>query len=103
MQAIVGGDIRRIVGTSATLINHFVHWFQAILAKMNPAAQRRSLATSRKAASLVFTDTGDDEMRLIDVKTAPALGDVRKVKYSAEMAAVWFTPQNRDEKHPLED
>ena len=59
---------------------------------MNPEAQRRALAASRKAASLVFRDAGDDEMSLIAIKTAPALGDVRKVEYSAEMAAVEFAP-----------
>ena len=58
---------------------------------------------SRKAASLVFADAGADETSSIAVKTAPALGDARKVKYSAEMAAVGFSPQNRDEKHPSED
>ena len=57
-QAIVEGDIRRVVGTSATLINNFVHWFQAILTNMNPEAQRRALAASRKAALSVFTDAG---------------------------------------------
>ena len=30
MQAIVGGDVRRVVGTSATPINNFMHWFQAV-------------------------------------------------------------------------
>ena len=34
MQAIVGCDVRRVVGTSATLINNVVHCFQAILANM---------------------------------------------------------------------
>ena len=42
-------------------------------------------------------------MSLIAVETAPALRDVRKVKYSAELAVVWFAPQSRGEKHPLED
>ena len=51
----------------------------------------------------VFADAGDDEMSSIAVKTAPALGNVRKVKYSAEMVAVWLSSQNRDEKCPLED
>ena len=37
-QTIVEGDVRRVVGTSATPINNFVHWFQAILANMNPEA-----------------------------------------------------------------
>ena len=39
MQAIVGGDVRRVVGTNATPINNFMHWFQAISANMNPKAQ----------------------------------------------------------------
>ena len=92
MQAIAGGDIRRVVGTSATPINNFVHWFQATLANMNPEAQWRALAASGKAALSVFVDAGDDKMSLIAVKAAPALGDVRKVKYSAGMAVVGFTP-----------
>ena len=87
---IAGGDVRRVEGTSATQINNFVHWFQAILANMNPEAQWRALAASRKAALSVFTDAGDVEMSLIAVKTAPALGDVRKVEYSAEMTVVGF-------------
>ena len=89
---IARDDVRRVVGTCATLINNFVHWFQAILASMNLEAQQRALAASRKAASSVFTDAGDDEMSLIAVETAPALGDGRKVKYSTELAAVGFTP-----------
>ena len=58
---------------------------------------------SRKAASSVFADAGDDKVSLMTVKTAPAPRDVRKVKYSAELAVVGFTPQSRDEKHPSED
>ena len=88
---IAGGEARRTEGTGATPINNFVHWFEAISANINPEAQRRALAASRKAALSVFTDAGD-EVDLIAVKTAPALGDKRKVKYSAEMAAVGFTP-----------
>ena len=103
MQDIVGDDVRRVVGTSATLINNFVHWFQAISANMNPEAQQRALAASRKAALSVFADAGDDEMSSIAVKTTPALGDVRKVKYSAELAAVGFAPRSQDEKCPSED
>ena len=38
-QAIAGGDVRRVEGTSATPINNFMHWFEAILANMNPEAQ----------------------------------------------------------------
>ena len=87
-----GGDVRRVVGTSATPINNFMHWFQAISANMNPEAQRRVLVASRKAALSVFTDAGDDEMSSIAVKTAPAIADVRKVEYSVEMAAVGFAP-----------
>ena len=39
MQAIAGGDVRRVVGTSGTPINNFLHWFQAISANMNLEAQ----------------------------------------------------------------
>ena len=103
MQVIVGGNVRRVVGTSATLINNFMHWFEAISANMNLEAQRRALVASRKATLLVFADAGDNKASLIAVKTAPALGDVKNVEYSGEMAVVGFTPQNRDEKCNLED
>ena len=69
---------------------------------MKPELQRKALAASRRAASSVFADAGDDKMSLIAVKTAPAQ-DVRKFEYSAEIAAVGFTVGNRDEKHPSED
>ena len=101
MQAIAGGDTRRVAGTSATLINTFVHWFQSISANMDPEAQRKALAAPRRAASLVFADAGDDKTS--SVKTTQAFGGVRKVKYSTEMVAVGFTPQNKDKKHPPED
>ena len=91
-QVIAWGDVRRVEGTSAALINNFVHWLQAILANMNLKAQERAQVASRKAASSVFTDAGDDKTSSIAVKTAPVLGDVRKVKYSADMAAVGFPP-----------
>ena len=39
MQVIAGGDVRRVVGTSAAPINNFVHWFQVILANMSLEAQ----------------------------------------------------------------
>ena len=55
----------------------------------------RALAASKKAASSVFTDVGDEEASSIAVQTAPAQGDVRKVKYSAKMAEIGFTPQSR--------
>ena len=42
-------------------------------------------------------------MSLIAVETAPALGDVRKIEYSAEMTVVGFPPQKRDKRHSLED
>ena len=57
---------------------------------MNAEAQKRALAASRKAASSVFTDVGDDEVSLIAVQAAPVQGDVRRVEYSAEMAEVGF-------------
>ena len=60
MQAIAGGNVRRVVGTSATLINNFVHWFQAISDNMHLEAQRKALAASRRVALLVFT-LGEEE------------------------------------------
>ena len=92
MQAFAGGDLRRVVGTSATPINNFMHWFQAMSANMNLKTQQRALAASRKAASSIFIDAGDDIMSSIADKTAPHLGDVRKVKYSTELATVGFAP-----------
>ena len=80
-----------------------MHWFQAMSANMNPEAQRRALVASMKAALLVFTNAGDNKMSLIVVKTAPALRDVRKVAYSAELTAVGFSPRNRNERHSSED
>ena len=68
---------------------------------MNTDAQRRALTTSRKAALSVFADFGDKEVSPIVVPASPARGDVRKVEYSAEMAAVGFTPQSRDKGCPL--
>ena len=38
---------------------------------MNTEAQRRALAASRKPASSVFADVGDDEVSSIAVKTDP--------------------------------
>ena len=84
------------MGADAVPINNFMHWFQAVLANMNLKAQRRAPSASRKAASSVFADAGDDKMSLIAVKTVPALGDVRKVEYSA----IGFAPQN---KEPLKE
>ena len=102
-QAIAGGDVIRVVGTSATLINNFMHWVWAISANMNPKEQLRALVASRKAASSVFTDAGDHETSSIAVKTTLALRDVRKVEYSAELAVVGFPPQNRDGRHSSEN
>ena len=99
-QLVAGGDIRRVVGADVTPINNFMQWYQVILANMNTEAQRRALAASRKAASSIFADVGDEEVSLIAVPAAPAQGDVRKVEYSAEMAVVRFTPQSRDEGCP---
>ena len=70
---------------------------------MNPETQRKALAASRRTALSVFADAGDDEMCSVAVKTTQALGDVRKVRYSTEIVAVGFTPQNKDEKCPTED
>ena len=68
---------------------------------MNTEAQRTALAASRKAASSVFTNVGDDEASSIavetaPVKTAPVQGDARRVEYSVEMAEVGFPSQSRD-------
>ena len=69
-------------------------------------AQKRALAASRKAASSVFTNVGDDEVSLIaaetpPVETARARSDVRRVEYSAEMAEVGFSSWSRDGGCPL--
>ena len=61
---------------------------------MNAEAQKRALAASRKAASSVFTDVGDDEDSSVAAEAAPAQGDVRRVEYSAEMAEIGFPAQN---------
>ena len=61
-----------------------MRWFQAISASMNAEAQKRALAASRKAASLVFADVGDHEDSSAVAEAAPAWGDVRRVEYSAE-------------------
>ena len=84
-----------MVGADVTPINNFVQWFQAISANINTEAQKRALAVSKKAASSVFTDVGDDEASLITVKiapvkTAPVSGDMRRVEYNVEMAEVRF-------------
>ena len=71
-QLVAGGDIRRVVGADVAPINNLVQWFQAILVNMNTEAQRRALATSRKAALSIFTDVGDKEASLIAVPAAPA-------------------------------
>ena len=95
-----------MVGADVAPINNFVQWFQAISSNMNTKAQKRALAASRKAASSVFTDVGDDEASSIAVKTTPAKtapvqGDVRRVEYSVEMAEVGFSSRSRDQGCPL--
>ena len=87
---MAGGDTRRLAGSDIMLINNFVQWFQAISANMNAEAQKRALAASRKAASFVFADVGDDEESSIAAETASAQGDVRRVEYSAEIAEIGF-------------
>ena len=57
---------------------------------MNAEAQRRALSALWKAASSVFTDDGDDEESSNMIKAAPVQGDLRSVKYSAEMTLVFF-------------
>ena len=99
IQLAAGGDTRRVIGADVTPINNFVQWFQAISANMNTEAQKRALAASRKAASSVFTDVGDDEVSLIAVKAAPVQGDMRRVEYSTEMVS--FSSQSRDQGHSL--
>ena len=85
-----GGNARRSTRAEDAPINNFVRWFQAISTNMNAEAQKRALAASRKAASSVFTDVGDDEDSSAVAKAAPVQGDVRKVEYSAEMAEIGF-------------
>ena len=63
---------------------------------MNTEAQKRALAASRKAASSVFTDVGDNKASSIAVQAAPVRGDVGRVEYSEEMAEVRFPSQSRD-------
>ena len=63
---------------------------------MNAEALRRALVASRKAASSVFTDVGDDEDSSTVTKAVLASGDVRRVEYSAEMAKIGFPAQSRD-------
>ena len=71
IQLTAGGDARRVTGADVAPINNFVQWFQAISANMNAEAQKRALAASRKAASSVIADVGDDEASLIAVQAAP--------------------------------
>ena len=68
---MTGGHTRRLAGADASLINSFMRWFQAISTNMNAEVQRRALAASRKAASSVFADVGDDEESSIAAKAAP--------------------------------
>ena len=63
---------------------------------MYSEAQKRALAASRKAASMVFADVGDDEDSSAVAEAAPTGGDVRRVEYSAEMAEIGFPAQRRD-------
>ena len=51
---------------------------------------KEGTSASRKAASSVFADVGDDEDSSTATEAAPALGDVRRVEYSAEMAEIGF-------------
>ena len=101
IQLTAGGDTRRVVGADVALINNFVQWFQAISTNMNTEAQKGALAASRKAASSVFTDVGENEASLMAVEIAPVQCDVRKVEYSVEMAEVEFPSQSRDRGCPL--
>ena len=71
IQLTARGKTRRVIGANVMPINNFVQWFQAVSANMNTEAQKRALAASRKAASSVFTDVGDDEVSSIAVETTP--------------------------------
>ena len=93
-----GGDARRLAGTDAAPINHFVRWFQAISVNMNVEAQKRALAASRKAASSVFADVGDDEESPIAAEATPVQSDVRRIEYSAEVAEIDFPSQSGDRR-----
>ena len=66
------------------------------LCNMNTEAQKRALAASRKAASSVFADVGDNEDSSIAAGAAPAQGHVKRVEYSAEMAEIGFPAQSGD-------
>ena len=59
-----------MAGADAAPINKFVQWFQAIYANMNAEAEKRAFAASRKDASSVFADVGDDEVSSIAVQAA---------------------------------
>ena len=87
---MAGGNTRRSTRTDAAPINNFMQWFQAISANMNSEAQKRVLAASRKVASSVFADVGDDGDSSAITEAAPAWGYVRRVEYSAEMAEIGF-------------
>ena len=65
---------------------------------MNAEAQRRALTASQKAASSVFADEGDDEEGLNMIKAATVQGDLRMVKYSAEMVEIGFPSRNGDQR-----
>ena len=80
----------RSTRTDAAPINNFMQWFQAISANMNSEAQKRVLAASRKVASSVFADVGDDGDSSAITEAAPAWGYVRRVEYSVEMAEIGF-------------
>ena len=91
IKLMAGGNARRSTGAAATPINNFVQWFQAISANMNAEAQKRALAASRKAASLVFTNVGEDEDSSTVAEAALVWVDVRRVEYSAEIAEIGFS------------
>ena len=93
MQAIVGGDVRRVVGTSATPINNFMHWFEAILANMNLEAQR-ALAASRKAPS-VFAEA----QNMAELSLRQELQCIRETEHLRYIRAmmVWFKHWKQDQ------
>ena len=66
------------------------------LCKYECRSTEESTCGSKKSCFLVFTDVGDDEDGSAVAIVTPAQGDVRRVKYSAEMAEIGFPAQSRD-------
>ena len=58
VELVGGGDARGLTKTEAALINHFVHWFQAISPNMNTKAQKRAYLPHRKLLTLYWLMSG---------------------------------------------